>query len=604
MFGHVSATNSASPFFSTLSTRDGLPSNIISAIAQDENDFIWIGTANGVCRYDGHHFIIFKKEGSRSLPANEISSLLVDGDYIWVGTWKGLCRINTLTFEITHIDLGNHTVIRTLYKSSDGVIWIGTATGLIRYSRDGYTVLDEQNNGLSHNTVRAIFEDAFGNLWVGTYDKLNKLPKGGSTFTEYDVKGDYKPSLKNNLICDIKPAQSDSLLWIGTETGLILFNIKQETYHHYTEKTAGLSNEVIKNIYVDGEGHLWLGTDFGLNIFNPQNLTNKALFHNPRLPYSIANNVIWEIREDRGGIIWFVTSNGLSRLNKFRDHYKFNPVSHYMGEQTVGNQVKSVLITSKGILWLGTLHGAIRRDAGKNIDRVFSTQSPKGSRILLNNVYALEEDNYGRIWIGTAGGINIWDEVWQKMYSITSTQTNGLITNYIARFIKSPDGSMWVSAWEGGLFKVTGDLATPDALRFEFAGDFGSEKNVAGANAIWAVNYNQLFRIDLNTHRSTPVSSFNSISEKKTITCLYFSLRGSLWAGTLNGLIEYRPQTDSTVVHPLVTGSDVTLASITEDGQGNIWAAAGGFILRYDPQDMSTEVFPLDKDLPFPFGDP
>lgn len=592
------AGGSDSPFFSTLSTRDGLPSNIINSIAQDKTDFIWIGTANGLCRYDGHHFLIFKKEGSKSLPANEISSLLVDGDYLWVGTWKGLCRINTRTFEITPIDVGNNNVIRTLYKGSDGTVWIGTSTGLIRYTQNGYTLLDKENNRLSHNTVRSILQDSFGNLWVGTYDKINKLPQGASTFTVYDVKGDYKPSLKNNLICDIKPSHSDSLLWIGTETGLVLFDIIQGTYKQYTEKTAGFSNEVIKNIYADDEGHLWLGTDFGLNIFDPGSTTNKALFHNPQLPYSIANNVIWEIREDKGGVIWFVTSNGLSRLNKFRDHYKFTPVSHFIGQQTVGNQVKSVLITTKGIQWLGTLHGAIRRDPQGNRELVFSTQSPEGSRILLNNVYALEEDSYGRIWIGTAGGINIWDDSRQKMYSITSSQTNGLITNYIARFIKGPDGSMWVSAWEGGLFKVTGDLSNPGALRFELAGDFGSEKNVAGANAIWAVNYNQLFRIDLNSHRSSSVSSFNRISEKKTITCLYFSLKGSLWAGTLNGLIEYRPQTDSTIVHPLVTGNDVTLASITEDAQGNIWAAAGGFVVRYDPQDMNTEVFPLDKDLP------
>src|SRR5688500_10380344 len=76
-------------FFSTLSTRDGLPSNIISAVAQDKNDFIWIGTANGLCRFDGHRFITFKKgESKLSLPANEVSALLVDGDHLWIGTWK------------------------------------------------------------------------------------------------------------------------------------------------------------------------------------------------------------------------------------------------------------------------------------------------------------------------------------------------------------------------------------------------------------------------------------------------------------------------------------------------------------------------------------
>jgi len=81
-FAKQASASSDSLFFSTLSIRDGLPSNIINSIAQDKNDFIWIGTSNGLCRYDGHRFITFKREGSNSLPANEISSLLIDGDFI------------------------------------------------------------------------------------------------------------------------------------------------------------------------------------------------------------------------------------------------------------------------------------------------------------------------------------------------------------------------------------------------------------------------------------------------------------------------------------------------------------------------------------------
>jgi signal transduction histidine kinase/ligand-binding sensor domain-containing protein/DNA-binding response OmpR family regulator len=589
---------SGTPFFSTLSTRDGLPSNIISAVAQDKHDFIWIGTANGLCRYDGHRFIIFKKEELQALPANEISSLLVDGDYLWVGTWKGLCRINTLTFGIARIDLGKNNVIRTLYKDGDGTVWIGTATGLIRYAAGRQTEYNTRNSNLSHNTIRSIHRDHTGNLWVGTYDKLNKLPAGQNTFVSFNVKRNYKPTLKNNLICDIKPAAADSLLWVGTETGLVLFNILKETWQHYTEKTAGFSNEVVKNIYTDDEGNLWLGTDFGVNVFNPRTNVCRFLFHNPQLPYSIGNNVVWQIAEDTGGVIWFVTSNGLSKLNKFRNYYVYHEVSHTVDGQTIGNQVKSALVTKKGVRWLGTLHGVIRIDPRNGEKEIFNTQSPARRRILLNNVYALEEDQYGRIWIGTAGGINVWDESQQRMYAITSNQTNGLITNYIAKFIRGTDGSLWVSAWEGGLFKVTGNFQDIGSLRFELVGDFGSEKNVSGGNAIWAINYNELFRIDLNTYRSNPVAAFGRVTDKRAITCLYFSRKGSLWAGTLNGLIEYRPAADTAIFHPLITGNDVTLASITEDAAGNIWGAAGGFIIRFDVADHQTEIFPLDKDIP------
>lgn len=593
------ALASDSLFFSTLSIRDGLPSNIISAITQDKKDFIWIGTANGLARYDGYRFITFKKGEPHSLPANEISSLLIEGDFIWVGTWKGLCKINTLSFKIEPVDLGNNKIIRTLYKDKLGNVWIGTATGLVRYSNGTFEEFNTQNSNLSHNTVRSIFEDKFGNLWVGTYDKLNKLSPGQKKFVTFNLKGNYKTSLKNNLVVDIKSSiLSDSVLWVGTETGLCELNVFTGKFLHHTEKSAAFSNEVVKNIYIASNGKLWLGTDFGLNIFNPKTSTNKVLFHNPQLSYSIANNVISQIYEDAGGVLWFVTANGLSRLSKPGNYYTYHPVSHEFNGQTIGNQVKSALITSKGITWLATLHGVIRVDPATDEREIFSTQSAGERRILLNNVYALEEDNYGRIWIGTAGGINIWDEAVQKMYAITSNPTNGLITNYIARFTKGTDGSFWVSAWEGGLFKVTGDMRDIASLRFELVGDFGSEKNVSGANAIWAINYNELYRIDLQSFRNTKVPAFSTISDKRDITCLYYSRKGSLWAGTLNGLIEYKPQSDTAIFHPMITGNDITLASITEDQYGNMWGAAGGFILKFDVADRQTKVFPLDKEIP------
>ncbi|HTJ50409.1 MAG TPA: two-component regulator propeller domain-containing protein [Cyclobacteriaceae bacterium] len=589
------------PFFSTLSSRDGLPSNVISSIVQDHHNFIWIGTGNGVCRYDGYKFISFKKnETANSIPANEISSLVVDNDFVWIGTWKGLCKINTATFEITQIDIGDNNVIRTLYKGSDNTIWIGTATGLFRYLNNKFT-LYTKSNGLSHNTIRAIYEDHEKNLWVGTYDKLNKLVKGQDHFETYDLKGSYKPSLKNNLISgDIKPysANSDSLLWIGTETGLCLFNTITKKTELFNERNTSLSNEVIKCMYTDAEGNFWLGTDFGLNVFNPKTKSTRTYFHNPQLSYSIANNVIWQIFEDRGGVIWFVTSNGLSRLNSHSNFYQYHEVLSTGTDQPIGNQVKSILITRKGILWLATLHGVIRIDEVNKTRQIFDTQSPERSRILINNIYALEEDDLGRIWIGTAGGINIWNEYDQKMYSITANASNGLISNYIARFTKGIDGSFWVSAWEGGLFKVTGNFNDISSLHFKLVYDYGTERVVSGSNAVWGVRYNELFKIQLNTSAFSTVKTFNALTKGKDINSLYYSNKGILWAGTKNGLIEYNTQQNLATLHPIVTGNDVNLDNIIEDGNGNIWAASNNFILKFNTAADSTEIFPLDKDIP------
>lgn len=585
-------------FFSTLSQKDGLPSNIISGIAQDKSDFIWIGTGNGLSRYDGTRFRAFKKtESVNSLPSNEISCLIADGDFVWIGTWNGLCRINTITFEVTRVDLGSSKAIRILYKGANNMIWIGTETGLIQFDVAADKIVEvftSRKNNLSHNTIRSLYEDASGNLWVGTYDKLSKLPKGRHEFKVYDVKGSYRPSLKNNLICgEIRPS-NDSLLWVGTETGLCLFNTKTGTYERFGEDNSGFSNEVIKCMYLDDEGKLWLGTDFGLSIFDPLDKKTQSYFHNPQVPYSIVNNAIWQIYEDRGGVIWFVTSNGLSRLNKQRNFYDFHEVTNEINNQLVGNQVKASLISSKGIIWLATLHGVIRIDPETDKREWFATNSSPNKRILLNNSYALEEDKWGRIWIGTAGGINVWDEQKQTMQSVTANASNGLVTNYIAKFIKGEDGSFWVSSYQGGLVKMSDmEKDVRNQTFTSVVSEFGSEKAVAGNGAIWYSLYNELFRIDQKTLEHKRIASFN-----RDIHCLQFAKDGILWAGTQNGLISYDSRIDSANFHPIQTGNDVNIGNLSEDDEGNIIGVASTFIFRYNAAKSQTEIFPLDRDLP------
>jgi signal transduction histidine kinase/ligand-binding sensor domain-containing protein/AraC-like DNA-binding protein/AmiR/NasT family two-component response regulator len=593
----------ATPYFSTISVNDGLPSNVIAAVAEDDFKFIWIGTANGLARYDGYHFRTFRKgEPDNTIPSNQISSLLTVGEDLWVGSWNGLCRINTRTLEVTRVDLGAHKVVRVLHKDRDGNVWIGTATALLRHeaANGSFTAFTTYNSNLSHNTVRSIYHDSRGDLWVGTYDRLNKLQKGATTFSSFDLKGTYRPALKNNLICDIKPLSSDndSILWVGTETGLCRFNTSDGNFIPYNEQNVGFSNEVIKAIYVSDDENVWLGTDFGLQVFQQGSQSSSSFFHNPQVSYSIASNVVWQIFEDSGGVIWFVTSNGVSKLNKFRSIFDYHEVSHKLGTQTIGNQVKAALVTRNGMIWLATLHGVLRIDPLKKTQRVFDTESPARERILLNNVFALEEDDWGRIWIGTAGGINVWNEKEQKMYAITTNTGNGLTSNYIAKFTRASDGSFWVSAWEGGIFRVDGNLQDPGSIRFQFMGDLGSEKTVAGHNAIWIVNDNELYKLDLALSKSEHVQSFHALSKRRDIHGLYHASDGKLWAGSLNGLIEYDPATDQATLHPINTGMQVNFGTLIEDLNGNIWATGNNAVIRFIVASSQFEIYPLDKNLP------
>ncbi|MCB0634828.1 MAG: hypothetical protein KDD15_34085, partial [Lewinella sp.] len=324
-----------------------------------------------------------------------------------------------------------------------------------------------------------------------------------------------------------------------------------------------------------------------------------AYFQNPQVPYSLANNVIWQIMEDRSGIIWLVTSNGISRIHPDGNFYEYHDISHVEKGQIVGNQVKSLLISSTGAYWLATQNGVIRIDPVSGSKRLFSTTSAPDQQLLLNNVFALEEDRLGRIWIGTAGGLNIWDPTTQKMASVTADVSNGLNTNYIGN-ITNAAGEMWISAWEGGLYKVVDPSVGPPAIRFEKvpALNSDSEKIVYGDGAIWILEYQALYRVDPMSLRAESIPTFNEVSADQVIYAVYFSKAGHVWASTVNGLIQYFPEEEKGVFHQVFTGEDMIISSLVEDDAGNIWGASNSFILKVDPVSEQTEKYPLDKDLP------
>ncbi|MDW7691387.1 two-component regulator propeller domain-containing protein [Flammeovirgaceae bacterium SG7u.111] len=590
-------------FFSTLSMKDGLPSNIMAGIAQDKHGFLWVATGGGLARYDGYDFDVFKKDISQnSLPSNELTAIVAQGGYVWVGSWGGLCKVNTETFEVTRIKLDSSEVVRTLHLGKNNILWVGTGNGLVRYELDSQTqtLFDKHNSALSHNMVRSLYEDDKGILWVGTYNGLNRLDPNTKKIRSIELD---KPSIpENNLILDIKPfsTQADSLIWIGTETGIHLLNTHTFVIEKLSKEEIKFSNEVIKCVYTDAEEKLWLGTDFGLNIVDTKKNSLNVHFHNPKKPYSITSNVIWQIFEDAGGIIWFATSNGLARVNKHSNFYSFQEVSHSFDQLVIGNQVKSILIDSEGNYWLATQYGVelINKRTGKKT--TFSTDSPSPRKILLNNVYALEEDIYGRIWIGTAGGINVWDKNTNTMTSITASDKNGLTSNYVGNFSQQPDGTLWVSYWHGGVFKIDGDFQTLENIRFIPVKNLstGSEKHIFGRGYLWYNENDKLLKVDPSTLKATSVTAFDEVAANKTIYSIYFSNKGDLWATTSNGFIQYSPKYGRAEFYPINTGVEIILTSLIEDDNGNIWGSSNTSLLKISPNNYHIDIYPLDKNLP------
>jgi len=583
----------AENYFSSLTSENGLPSNVTNSIVQDPRGFIWIGTENGLCRYDGYNMTLFNKESPHKLPSNKVSALLLDGETIWVGTWDKLCTINTVNFEINVINETKIHTVRTLYKDRNDKIWIGTNSGLFIYNKENnsFKHFNNKNSNLSHNTVRAFCEDKESNMWIGTYDMLNKF--NGVDFEVFNLKGNYKSSITNNLILAIEDnVQSDSLLLVGTETGLCLFNRHTKNFKCYNSQNSSLSNEVIKSIYCT-QDKLWLGTDFGLNVFNYRTKTIESYFHNPLVNHTICNNVIWKIFKDENNILWFITSNGISLLEQMGEGYSLHKTIFEVDGIKIGNQVRDLLIEDNGTKWLATNHGVIcEKLNGKR--ETFTSESELSKRLLIDNVYALEIDNYGQIWIGTAGGINIWNPFEKKMYAITANKYNGLTSNYIKDFIKSPNGEIWVSAWEGGLFQTNGHFnITPEITFTQITGD-GEALACFTKNKFFYTSNLSLIKYNPFTKKSKII--IDTIHES-TILNLKSDSSNNLWIVSKDELIRYRTIEDKLEHFPFKEPTS-QIMSIEVDKNGNFWASTHNSILKFNQLGQQILSLPLNSNAP------
>ncbi|WP_301191185.1 hybrid sensor histidine kinase/response regulator transcription factor [Plebeiibacterium sediminum] len=585
-------------YFSNLRQEDGLPSNMINSVVQDKLGFIWISTNNGICRYDGYSTLLFQQDATHnSITNNNVSSMLMEGDTLWVGTWRGLCYINTITFEVNRVNLGPEITIRSLCKSMDGRLWIGTSKGLIIYdrSKNQYKYFDPQNSDLSHSTIRCFYETKDSTMWIGTYHKLNKYKNG--KFESFDLKGDYKPLLKNNLILDIKPLSddNDTVLLIGTETGLSVFNTKTGKSTLYNSSNTKISNEVVKCIHREDD-QLWLGTDFGLSVFNLNFEQIDAYYHNPIINHSIANNVVWDIFRDRNNVIWLLTSNGISSINKKNPFFKLHEEFYSINNQKAGNQIRDMLVASDGKTYMATIHGVIVQDQNSSKRSYFTVNSEY--KLLLDNTYALAEDPYGKIWIATAGGINIWDPIKREMHAISANRNNGLTSNYISSFALTNKGTLWVNAWEGGVFRVTGDLKNMSAIHFDKIEDAAPDRIFACIEDIYFTESDRLYKIDHSTLVKENVGSVSDHFQKQNISSLTSLDKQSLWIASNKQLAQYFPSKDSIILYPLNNPVVQTPISLEIDQDTNIWMASLTTVSRFNTHSGKIISMPLNPGFP------
>jgi ligand-binding sensor domain-containing protein len=300
------------------SVKQGLPQSQVQTILQDQKGYLWIGTADGLARFDGNSFYnLNKKDG---LGSNYIDAGLIDSSgIIWIShRTKGISKINSQTFKIEVLNDPPEIAaakINDMYQDSSGIYWFATAAkGIFKFDGLDWKQV-QKTDGLISNCVNAMCEQKNGYIWFATDKGISLFKRSGSEI-EPILSASRKDGLPANRISCIISGR-DGNIWLGTDkngicrvriTGL---DISEWRFTHFTVND-GLSSNQIRTLYEDEAGRLWIGTkDKGITIFKPSSsVADPGKFSTLRTRNGLSYHDITTIFQDREGSFWIGTNGG------------------------------------------------------------------------------------------------------------------------------------------------------------------------------------------------------------------------------------------------------------------------------------------------------
>jgi PAS domain S-box-containing protein len=597
------------PRFTRLTSEQGLSSNMVRCILQDSQGFMWFGTQDGLNRYDGYTFTVYRhlRSDPASLSNSTITALYQDrSGTLWIGTVVGLDSFTGGAVGFTHYPTAGEE-IGAIFEDASGMLWIGTAgSGLFRYNRAAgqftqYTHDPANSHSLSDDDVTAIYEDRSGTLWVGTtYGGLNAFDRATEQFTPYRYDPANPHSLSYDQVTTIYEDRS-GVLWVGTGSayevavgGLNAFDGTAGQfirYLHDPQDRHSLSNNHVRSVYEDQTGTLWIGTDDGLNILDRATNTFVNYHHDPLNPHSLSSGVITAIYE---GI------NKYARAKEKFARYQPDPLDP---NSLSGAIIGALFEDHTGLLWIGVASeglDSLDRTTGQITHYSHDPDTPYS--LSNNNVRALYEDHEGLLWVGTNRGLDRFDRATGRFvhYVHAPDDPKSLSPGAVKVITEDHTHTLWIATEEPGAINKF-DEATETFTRYEHdSTDPNSFINTYGVRAIyedragdlWLGTYNGLVHFDRTVEKFTRYrhdpDDAHSLSHD-FVWSIYEDPGGTLWIATAGGLNRFDRATGQFTVYTIEDGlANDSVMGILADEQGNLWLGTDGGLSRFDPR---TETF-------------
>ncbi len=623
---NASAQQQSTPLrFQHFGAEDGLPQITVSLTMQDRFGYMWFGTQDGLARYDGYSFTVFRHnpQDAATLSSSTIRVLLEDqrhgdrGGDLWIGTGgSGLNRLDRSTGNITRYEHNpadpaslSHYEVWSLLEDRSGVLWVGTSGGLNRFDRATGTFTRYQSDetdaaSLSDNVVLSLLEDHTGRFWVGTGKGLNSLDRTTGKFTRYLHNPADPKSLSSNNFVKTLLEDRDGVLWVSTQEGLNRFDRATETFTRYLHNPADpkslINNGVMTLLedrrYSNRGGNLWIGTQEGLNHFDRATGIFTRHLHTHTDPSSLSNDKILSLFEDRSGGLWVGTASGINRFDRTADKFVRHQHNPFNAASLNNNNVWAILEDHLGALWLGTSGGLnyFDRTTGKFMHYLHN--SADKNSLSDNEIWSLLEDHSGKIWVGTRSGLNRFDRSTGKFirYYHNPTDTTSLSNNGVFSLLEDRVGRLWVGTG-GGVNRF--DPATNTFTQYRH--NPADPKSVSGrvvtsffedrSGTLWVGVRGGLDRFDPTTDtfehfRHNPADP-KSLSHN-LVSSLYEDRSGAFWVGTYGGgLNRFDRATRTFTAFREKDGlPNDTVYGILEDEHGNLWLSTNKGLSKFNPQ--------------------
>lgn len=567
------------PSFIHISTDIGLSQNHVSSICKDNKGFMWFATEEGLNKYDGYKFEVYKndRDNPHTLSDNYVNEVYEDSHgNIWAGTTNGLNKFNKKEGTFTRYLYNAGISVRHVFEDSRKRLWLGTNNGMALFNAtDGRFTWFKNDAGnprsLSENTVFAITEDKDGDLWVGTMKGLNKFNPATGNFKRY-LPSEKKGSIKGQVVRAIYRDRKDRI-WIGTRVGgLALYDKKTDEFTTYTNDPKNSNSLCLNDVLAlteDLSGNLWIGTENGgISVFDYGNNKFICLANNNDLS-SLSNNSVHSLYRDDEGNMWAGTWSGGANLWP-RFGRKFALYQRTLDSNSLSNNIVQALNgDASGNIWVGTDGGGInyfdrKSKTFKNIlHDVKNANSPRS-----NYVLSVWGDGSDIMAIGYhPSGFGLYNTKTGQFRHNMNTEVNGKpFTSFSTLVIcKDHEGKYWLGTWGG--------LCVYDP------------------------------RLDKNSSYAYDPTSDRSISGN-IILCIYEDRKHQLWVGTSNGLNKYDRTTNTFTRYkndPVNKNSlsNNYIYTIHEDKNGNLWLGTnGGGLNCFDPAAGRFSVYTEHDGLP------